>query len=125
LTFSQQLAGIEQDEFNHYRQLNQENQIKSKQEYTSRKYSGYIKNPDEYFKMKWVWSSLCDFLGVDTREFLQNLQEWKKFCNQKNITDKNYSLLSKTYAELPEDPCEFYIDFTNLTTELGVYSNRR
>ena len=115
----------EQDEFNHYRQLNQENQIKSKEEYTSRKYSGYIENPDEYFKMKGVWSSWYDFLGVDTSEFLQNLQEWKRFCNQKNITDKNYSLFSKTYQELPEDPSEFYIDFKNLTTELGVYSNRR
>lgn len=58
-------------------------------------------------------------------EFLQNLHEWKRFCNQKNITDKNYSLFSKTYRELPEDPSEFYIDFKNLTTELGVYSNRR
>lgn len=75
--------------------------------------------------MKGVWSSWYDFLGVDTSVFLHNLQEWKIFCNQKNITDKNYSMFSKTYRELPGDPSEFYIDFRNLTTELGVYSNRR
>ena len=115
----------EQDEFNYYRLLNQENKIQSKEEYACGKYPEYIENPEEYFKMKGVWSSWYDFLGVDTSKFLQNLQEWRTYCNQKYITNQNYMAFSQMYEELPKNPSEFYIDFQNLTTELGSYENDR
>ena len=115
----------EQDEFNYHRLLNQENKIESKEEYTIGKYPEYVKNPEEYFKSKGVWSSWYDFLGVDTSKFLQNIQEWRTFCKDKKITVKNYYEFSQIHEELPKDPSEFYVDFRNLTAELGIHKNRR
>jgi predicted helicase len=115
----------EQDEFNYHRLLNQENKIESKEEYTIGKYPEYVKNPEEYFKSKGVWSSWYDFLGVDTSKFLQNIQEWRAFCKNKKITVKNYNEFSQIHEELPKDPSEFYVDFRNLTAELGIHKNRR
>ena len=70
LRYSRALGSIhseEQDEFNYVRQLNKELNIQSKEEYViiKDKHKNYIENPEEYFKLKCIWSNWYDFIGVD------------------------------------------------------------
>ena len=109
----------EQDEFNHYKSLNQIRGIQSKEEYISRKYSEYMDNPEEHFKTNGVWTNWYDFLGVDKTKFIQNLQEWKRFCKEKKISSVDYINFCEIYEQLPKNPAEFYIDFTSISGQLG------
>jgi len=71
----------EEDEFNYIRELNKQLNIQSKEDYTNE----YIKNPEEYFKLKGVWTNWYDFLGVDTKKFIQDKNDWINFCKKKEV----------------------------------------
>ena len=58
-------------------------------------------------------------------KFIQNLQEWKRFCKEKKISSKDYIKFCEIYEQLPKNPAEFYIDFTSISGELGEYINLR
>jgi hypothetical protein len=77
----------EQDEFNFIKQLNKELKLNNKEDYCQEfvkiyheKYIEYIKNPEEYFKLKGVWTNWYDFMGIDTSNFIQDKNDWIKFC---------------------------------------------
>lgn len=121
----------EEDEYNYIRELNKELNIKDKEEYTNNKsikekHKMYIDNPEEYFKLKGVWTNWYDFISVDTKEFIQDKNDWINFCKDKNIkTLEDYNNLCKLFNELPKYPEDFYKEFTNILSELALYSKRR
>ena len=120
----------EQDEYNYVRELNKELNIQSKKEYTDKvikdKHQNYIENPEEHFRKNGVWENWYDFLGIDTKKFIQNKQEWINFCEENNIKSlDNYNILYTKCDVLPKEPADFYINFTNIPSELKFTSGRR
>jgi len=118
----------EQDEYNYIKQLNKELCINSKEDYVKKQFEHkmYIIQPDEYFYKKGVWTNWYDFIGIDTSNFIQSKQEWIIFCKEKNVLNiTDYDKLCNDYKQLPKTPGDFYINFTNIHNELGIYYNRR
>ena len=118
----------EQDEFNYVKQLNKELNIKSKEEYiiVKNKHKNYIENPEEYFKLKGVWSNWYDYIGYDTKKFIQDKNNWINFCKENNIKSlEDYNNLCESNDNLPYNPADFYIDFVSIPIELGFYNKRR
>ena len=118
----------EQDEFNYVKQLNKELNIKSKEEYiiVKNKHKNYIENPEEYFKSKGVWSNWYDYIGYDTKKFIQDKNNWINFCKENNVKSlEDYNNLCESNDNLPYNPADFYIDFVSIPIELGFYNKRR
>jgi superfamily II DNA or RNA helicase len=118
----------EQDEYNYIRSLNMSLHLDSKEEYAKCKdrHLNFIDNAEEYFKYKGVWKDWYHFLGTDTSMFIQSKQLWIEFCKNKNIKNyEEYIINCNIYKELPKNPGDFYIDFTNFNNELGVIIRRR
>lgn len=120
----------EQDEYNYVRQLNKELKIQSKEQYsdkcTKEKHLHYIDKPDEYFRLKGVWNSWYDFIGLKTIKFIKTKSEWIQFCRKKNITSlTQYDEMCEKYKCLPKNPAEFYREFTSIPNELGFNKKRR
>lgn len=133
LRYSRALGSIhseEQDEFNYVRELNKELNIQSKEQYADKvikdKHKNYIENPEEYFKLNGVWSNWYDFIGVNTKKFIQDKNDWINFCKEKEVNSLDeYNKLCKLYEELPLSPIDFYKDFSNIPKELGINRHRR
>ena len=120
----------DQDEFNYIRQLNKELNIQSKEDYSDiaieNKHKMYIKNPEEYFNSKGVWTNWYDFMGIDTKIFIQDKNDWINFCKDKNIESlDDYYELCKKYSNLPNEPIDFYKNFSNINYELKINKERR
>ena len=115
----------EQDEYNYVKSINQSLYIASKREYMNSHiiHNNFIIEPEQYFKSKGVWNNWYDFMGTNTSKYIKDMDEWKIFCWKKNIKSNNYDELCNSYDNLPKEPCEFYIGFTNINTELKC--NRR
>ena len=118
----------EEDELNLVRCDNKSLNILDKHQYAAHKktHPHYMVNPDYYFIKHGVWKGWNDFLGIDTKHFIQNKKEWITFCKEKNITSVvMYNKLCVVYPQLPKEPCELYIGFTNIGNELGLFNRRR
>jgi len=118
----------EQDEYNYVSYINKSLNIQSKAEYFERKsvHINYIEEPEEYFKRKGVWTNWYDFIGVDTKKFIQSKQDWIKFCKEKNVkSSQDYEKLCTLFDNLPKEPVYYYIDFTNISHELGIVRHGR
>lgn len=118
----------EQDEYNYVRCLNKELAMYTKDDYfKSKMYHKYwFDDPEKHFKQQCVWRDWYHFLGVDTASFLQSKHEWLQFCMQHNVQSlEEYISLSKKYTQIPLHPSEFYKDFTNILSELGILRVRR
>ena len=118
----------EQDEYNYVSSINKSLNIQSKKEYFERKssHNNYIEEPEEYFKRKGVWNNWYDFIGVDTKKFIQSKQDWIKFCKEKNVKSlQDYENLCKIFDNLPKEPVYYYIDFTNISNELNIVRHGR
>jgi len=121
----------EEDEYNYVKELNKQLNIQSKEDYTKEsvkvyheKYIEYIKYPEEYFKG--IWSDWYDFIGVDTKKFIQDKNDWINFCKDNNVKSiDDYNELCKLHEKLPMNPVHFYKDFSNIPKELGINRNRR
>jgi superfamily II DNA or RNA helicase len=112
----------EEDEFNYVRELNKQLNIQSKEDYTNE----YIKNPEEYFKLKGVWTNWYDFLGVDTKKFIQDKNDWINFCKENNVKSlDDYKELCKLYEKVPMNPLDFYIGCLDIPIELEFKTKRR
>jgi predicted helicase len=136
LRYSKALSSIlteEQDEFNYRRQLNKELNILDKEQYLKQetkeyieKYIEYIKDPEEYFKLKGIEFIWYDFMGVDTTNFIHPKCEWIKFCKEKKVdSNDSYKNLCLEYNILPRNPEYLYIGFTNILNELGLVKKGR
>lgn len=123
----------EQDEFNYVRQLNKKLNIQDKEDYSKEsikeyheRYIEYIKNPEEYFRLKGAWTNWYDFMGVDIKKFIQDKNDWINFCKEKNVKSlEDYYSLCEEYSELPNEPVDFYKDFSNISHELRFNRTRR
>lgn len=133
LRYSRALGSIcseEQDEYNYVKELNKELNIQSKEQYADKvikdKHKNYIENPEEYFKLKGVWSNWYNFIGVNTKKFIQDKNDWILFCKENNVKSlDDYKELCKLYNVLPMNPADFYIGFVSIPIELGLYTKRR
>lgn len=115
----------EQDEYNYVRSLNISLNIQSKKEYHESQMQSTYPFPEEYFKKKGVWKDWYDFMGVNTRIFLQTKEEWNTFCKEKKIKSlESYFEACYVYPVLPKEPDEFYLGFTNIPLELGFHKRR-
>lgn len=85
----------------------------------------YIENPQEYFGH--IWTNWYDFLQVNTSNFIQDKDDWVRFCKEKNVLSVNdYYILCETCDNLPKEPAQFYKFYTNLGNELDwKYSHRK
>ena len=122
------LYSEEQDEFNYVISLNKELNIQSKEDYVKIKdiHKNYIDDPEKYFKEKGIWSDWYDFIGIDTKKFIQDKNDWLNFCKDNNVKSlDDYNELCKLHEELPMNPGDFYIGFGTIPIELGFYSKRR
>ena len=124
----------EQDEYNFIQQLNKELKLDNKEDYTKEfvktyheKYIEYIKNPEEYFKLKGVWTNWYDFMGIDTSKFIQDKNDWIKFCKENNVKSlMDYNNLCKlNEILLPSNPADFYKEFVSISIELELNTKRR
>ena len=118
----------EQDEFNYVISLNKELNIQSKEDYVKIKdiHKNYIDDPEKYFTSKGIWSDWYDFIGIDTKKFIQDKNDWYQFCKDNNVKSlDDYNELCKLHEELPMNPGDFYIGFGTIPIELGFYSKRR
>jgi len=120
----------DQDEFNYIKQLNKELNIQSKEDYSDiaieNKHKMYIKNPEEYFNSKGVWTNWYDFMGINTKIFIQDKNDWIIFCKDKNIESlDDYYELCKKHSNLPNEPIDFYKNFSNINYELKINKERR
>jgi predicted helicase len=120
----------EEDEYNYVKELNKQLNIQSKEQYADKvikdKHKNYIENPEEYFKLKGVWSNWYDFIGVNTKKFIQDKNDWINFCKENNVKSlEDYNELCNLYEELPLSPIDFYKDFSNIPKELRINRNRR
>jgi len=121
----------EEDEFNYIRLLNKELNIQDKEDYTNNmlikeKHKMYIQNPEEYFRLKGVWTNWYDFMGVDIKNFIQDKNNWIKFCINKNVKSlDDYKSLCELFDELPKNPADFYKDFSSILNELKINKLRR
>jgi hypothetical protein len=101
-------------EYQLYRELVLTKQFKSVKEYQD---SDMIYNqPNVYFNG--VWTNWFDFLNIDTSKWINNLQSWKEYCHEKNITSssKYYENLDE---KMPPEPEYFYPNFKGIDNELG------
>jgi predicted helicase len=127
------LYSEEEDEYNYVRELNKQLNIQSKENYTNEsvkiyhdKYIEYIKNPEEYFKLKGVWTNWYDFLGVDTKKFIQDKNDWINFCKENYVKSlDDYKELCKLYDKVPMNPLDFYIGCLDISIELEFKTKRR
>ena len=118
----------EEDELNMARYENKQLNILDKHNYVKRKKenSMYMENPDKYFIKHAVWNGWYDFLGIDTKNFIQTKDEWIKFCKEKNVKSvKMYNKLCEEYHQLPREPRDLYSGFTTISNELGLLHKRR
>jgi predicted helicase len=118
----------EQSEYNCIRAINISLNINSDSDYINSEYIHpyFIKNPEEYFKLKGVWTNWLHFYGTNTSNYIQTKEEWIKYCKDKNIKSlEDYNNNCKIYNELPANPSNFYNNFTNIENELGLIRNRR
>ena len=121
----------EEDEYNYVKELNKQLNIQSKEDYTKEsvkvyheKYIEYIKYPEEYFKG--IWKNWYDFIGVYTKKFIQDKNDWINFCKENDVKSlDDYNELCKLYDVLPMNPADFYIGFVSIPIELGLYTKRR
>jgi superfamily II DNA or RNA helicase len=114
----------EQDEYNYMKSINKSLNIQSKQQYNELEYK--INDVDNYFIKKGVWKDWYDFMGYDTKIFIQSIDDWKCFIKEKKIkTVQDYYELCEKYDILPKEPADFYIGFSNIHDELGFNSRRR
>ena len=127
LRYSKTLASDfteEEDEYYFYKEQNKERNILSQPQYYQNK--ELIPYPEEYFKKNGVWKNWKDFLGFDTKQYLQSKDEWVFFCKTHTILEiEDYDKLCEQYAQLPKEPALFYEDFTNIKNELGINNKMR
>jgi len=119
----------EQDEFNYVKQLNKELCINSKEDYVNKQFEhiNYISQPEEYFKLKGVWTNWYDFMGINTSKFIQNKNDWVNFCKENNVKSLiDYNNLCKlNELLLPANPADFYKEFISISIELELDTKRR
>lgn len=120
----------EQDEYDYVKEINKSLNIKSKEEYITEeiknKHENYIENPFSYFYLKAFWKNWYDYLGIDTNKFLKTKEEWKIFCEEKNVKSlEDYDELCKEYDFLPQEPEDYYTKFSNIKNELGLIKRRK
>lgn len=67
-----------------------------------------IKNPDEIYKN--YWSNYCDFLNIDTSNYIKTKEKLKQFCFKKNVSSiTDYCELFKNNDNIiPENPCDYF-----------------
>ena len=117
----------EQDEFNYVKSINAKLNIQSIEEYVNceNSHCNFVKDAEEYFKSKGVWTNWYDFLGINTAVFFQTKQEWITFCRDMRINSlDDYKEKCKLHNSLPKEPAQFYKDFTNIQNEIGVKIRR-
>ena len=118
----------EQDEYNYVQSLNRTLGIQSKKEYIGAKHmhAHYVEEPEQYFKLKGVWKGWYDFMGMDTSKFIALKTDWISFCGEKSIRSvDDYNKACEEYDVLPKEPALFYMDFTNIASELRLSSSKR
>ena len=117
----------EEEDYLLSQEINKANNIISKQEYLEdRDRVLFIENPEGYFKKHALWKGWYDFLGIETKNFIQTKDEWIRFCKEKNVKSVDmYNILCEEYSQLPREPSELYLGFTNICNELGLFSRRR
>jgi superfamily II DNA or RNA helicase len=117
----------EQDEYDYVRSINISLNISSQKEYNENKnnHIHYINDPEKYFKLNGVWLNWYHFFGYDTLNFIQQKDEWIKFCKEKQILSiDDYYKQCEIYNQLPKEPANFYNNFSNILNELNL-NNRR
>lgn len=115
-------------EYNYVRSLNRKYGFQRMHDYIQSRdtHEKYIEDAEFYFKANMVWKNWCDFLGIDTSVYAPYLSTWKRICRENNI--KNLDDYVKKYIDdvrLPQNPAEFYSNFTNINNELNAYTVRR
>jgi len=117
----------EQDEYDYVKMINNELEIKSKPEYiqSKNKHQHFINEAEDYFTKNGVWKNWYDFMNVDTYVFIQDKDEFVKFCIEKKINKNNYNENCKIYNCLPNIPDYFYKDFTFSQLNNSVRKRRK
>jgi hypothetical protein len=79
-------------------------------------------DPEAYFKRLGVWSCWSDFLGLDVAAFVGSKQEWARVCREAGVASAgDYARLCDACADMPRNPGDFYVGFSNLSDELELY----
>ena len=102
-----------QDEYDYVKMINKELEIKSRSEYiqSKNKHQHFIYEPEDYFTKNGVWKNWYYFMNVDTFVFIQDEDEFVKFCKEKKINIYNYIENCEKYKCLPYEPEDFYWNF--------------
>jgi predicted helicase len=122
----------EKDEYDFIKLLNKELKINNRNDYFNDdikiKHKHWIPNPETYFTKYNIWINWYDFLNIDTSLYCKTITEWRLFIQKNNIiitSLDDYKEKSKKYCELPDNPSDFYKNFRDIFTELGIRKIRR
>jgi superfamily II DNA or RNA helicase len=116
----------ELDEYEFVRGLNDALQLDTKQKYYERQkeHPYFVEEPEQHFRG--LWKNWYHYLKIDTGDFIQNKNDWKKRCNELGINSlEKYKNMSSNYSELPGEPGEFYLGFSHIEAELNERTTRR
>lgn len=109
------------DEYMYVRNVNINMRLNTTMEYKysieQDKHEHPISNPENYFLEH--WKGWYDYLGIDTNGFLPTKEGWKRFCGIHGIQEHNYQEQCVLFPQLPKEPHFFYINFSNISNELG------
>ncbi|ADO67560.1 putative superfamily II helicase/restriction enzyme [Cafeteria roenbergensis virus] len=109
------LAGFNlQKEYELYHERVLSYNFKSIKDYQNSKME--IIKPNIYFNG--VWTNWFDFLGINTTGWIDNIIEWKLYCQEKRVIDANDYYI-KIDDKMPPEPEYFYPNFKGINKELG------
>lgn len=90
--------------------------FKTVKEYQDSQIDNKIEKPDIHFNG--VWTNWFDFLGIYTTEWIDNILNWKKYCQDKGIKNTT-DYYEKLDESLPPEPEYYYPNFKGINKELG------
>ena len=117
-----------EDEYKYHKDLIKTMKFKSVRDYKNASFPDKLKNAKSHFYK--IWKNWFDYLSIDTSKWIQNKNDWKKYCKENYIKNtKDYlDNLNKKIC-LPLEPEYFYeSNFSNIDNELGyrnhIFINR-
>ena len=107
------------EKYNVIRNINRELGLRCKMDYLdSKDHPSFVPDPKKYFEGS--WTSWCDFLGINTSSFPPTKSEFHLACKQGGIRAWDDYRQKWGLVLLPENPDEFYADWTSTSEEFPV-----
>lgn len=79
---------------------------------------GFPEKPNMVYQT--YWKNWYDFLGMDTSMYPKTKEEWIECCKALEVQSYDHYLMICDQHQLPRNPDQLYIAFSNFNSELGL-----